>query len=342
MFRFEHQNYLYWLLSIVLFVGLFLWAWQQKKRMLSRFGDTHLVQQLIVGYSNFKYTFKFILLLLTIAVIVIAWANPQWGSKLEKVEATATDVIFALDISYSMLAEDVPPSRMDRAKRFTEEMVEALKGERMGLIVFAGNAYLQTPLTSDYAAVSISIKSANPYQATTQGTAIGDAIEMAEKSFEDGKSKGRALVIISDGETHDTDVQTKAEEARKKGMLIFTIGVGTEIGSFIPIEINGRVDYKQDLNGEPVRTKVNEAALAAIAKAADGKYFNLLEGSSSVLQTLQSEISKLERRKVEQRSFEQYESYFQYFVALAMVLLLLEFIIPYRKSKFAEGRDLFS
>ena len=342
MFRFEYQDNLYWLLTIIVFVGLFIFAWQLRKRMLARFGDMNLVQQLINGYSRFNHILKFILLMLAIGMLIIAWANPQWGTKLEKVELKSADVIFALDISYSMLAEDVPPNRMERAKRFTEELVNALKGERLGLILFAGNAYLQTPLTSDYAAVSLFIKSANPYQATTQGTDIGATIELAEKFFEEDDAKSKALIIITDGENHDENAEALAAEASKNEMLIFTVGVGTELGSYIPIEMNGRKDYKKDERGETVKSTLNEAALEAIAKAANGNYFNLSEGSEAVIQSLQTEINKLEKRKLEQRNFEEYESYFQYFIALTLLLLLVEFLIPYKKSRYMEGRDLFS
>ncbi len=240
-----------------------------------------------------------------------------------------------------MLAQDVPPNRMERAKRFSQGLAQALRGERIGLIIFAGNAYLQVPLTTDYAAVDLFLKSANPNMAPSQGTAIGDAVRLAERSFEEENQHHKALVIITDGENHDEEALERVREARDNGLLTFTVGVGTAEGSFIPIKTGGREDYKRDQTGNPVRSRLNEEMMRELSRAGDGAYFNLASGSAAITAALQERINSIEKREFEQRSFSAYESYFQFFLAPALLLLIIEFLIPYRKSRVLTGRDLF-
>ena len=239
------------------------------------------------------------------------------------------------------LAEDIAPSRLERAIKFTQNLVEGLKTERIGFIIFAGNAYLQVPLTTDYAAVQLFVKSANPEIAPTQGTAIVDAIDLAERSFEEENKSHKALVIITDGENHDDEAMERAKEAKANGLLIFTVGVGTEAGSFIPTIVAGRADYKRDRSGNPVRSKLNEEMLRGLAKEGTGAYLNLMSGSEEVVEALSDRIDQLEKRELEARTFTDYESYFQYFLIIALFLLIIEFLISYRRSKSLAGRDIF-
>jgi len=290
--------------------------------------------------SRYKHLIKYGLLMLALTALVIAWANPQYGTKKEKVKRKSVDVFIALDISQSMMAEDIRPSRMDRARRFAQSLVEELKGERMGTIIFAGNAYLQMPLTTDYAAAQMFIKSANPKMAASQGTAISDAIDLAERSFEEENKQHKVLVIISDGENHDEEALELAKKANENGLLIFTVGVGTAEGGFIPTRIAGRPDYKRDNAGNPVRSQLNEDMLQQLADAGSGDYFRLSEGDQ-IEPALRERIDKVEKRELEQRSFNEYESYFQYFLGLGLIFILLEFVISYRKSKWMEGKDIF-
>ncbi len=342
MFRFEHGEYLYALGVLPVLVAFFIAAWVARKRALQRFGNLSLVERLMPRASNAKHILKFILLALGLLLLVIGWANPQWGSKREKVTRKSVDIFLAIDISQSMLAEDISPSRLDRAKRFTQNLVDALKGERLGTIIFAGNAYLQVPLTTDYAAAHMFIRSANPNMAPTQGTAIVDAIELAEESFDEENKNHKALVIITDGENHDDEALAAAKEANDNGLLIFTVGVGTPEGSFIPTYIGGRLDYKRDVAGNPVRSKINEEMLKELADAGEGDYFNLLSGSDAVAEALKMRIESMEKREFEQRVFSEYESYFQYFIGFGLLLLLLEFVLSYRKNRYLEGTDFFS
>ncbi|MEM9820254.1 MAG: VWA domain-containing protein [Bacteroidota bacterium] len=340
MFRFEYSMHLYALVAIPILLGLFLWMWYARKRAIEKFGDWALMEQLMPQVSKYKHSLKFGLLIFAVATLIVAWANPQWGTKKEKVKRKSADVFIALDVSYSMMAQDIRPSRLERAKQFAQKLVKELKGERVGTIIFAGNAYLQMPLTTDYSAAQLFLKSANPDMVPTQGTAIGEAVWMAEQSFEEDNKHHKAMVIITDGEDHEPETIEEVQRARDNGLLIFAVGVGTNEGGFIPYQVNGRWDYKRDKTGNPVRSKLNETTLGEIAEKAGGSYFNLSEGDK-IIGALQEKIDKVEKRELEQRSFSEYESYFQYFIALALLLLLIEFFISYRKSRLLQGKDFF-
>ena len=341
MFRFEYAEHLYALGLLPILVAFFVAAWVARKKALRKFGNPALIERLMPKASSGKHILKFVLLAVGLLLLIIGWANPQWGTKREKVTRKSVDVFIALDISESMLAEDISPSRLERAKRFAQNLVTALRGERLGTIIFAGNAYLQVPLTTDYAAANLFIKSANTRMAPTQGTAIVDAIDLAARSFEEENKNHKALVIITDGENHDDEALARAKEANQDGLLIFAVGVGTPEGSFIPTYSGGRQDYKRDQTGNPVRSKLNEEMLQELAEAGEGNYFNLLNGSEAVAEALQVRIESMEKRELEQRVFSQYESYFQYFVGAGLLLLLVEFFLSYKKNRYLEGKDLF-
>ena len=340
MFRFENIDNLYALALIPVLLVVYFTTRYLRKKKLSEFGNIELVQQLMPEASRYKHLIKYALLMLGLTALIIAWANPQWGTKKQEVKRKSVDVFIAVDISASMMAEDIRPSRMERARRFAQNLVKELKGERIGTIIFAGNAYLQMPLTTDYAAAEMFIRSANPKMAASQGTAISDAIDLAERTFEEENKQHKVLVIISDGESHDQDALDRAAQANENGLLIFTVGVGTQEGGYIPTRIAGRADYKRDNSGNPVRSQLNETMLQQLADAGNGAYFRLSE-SDKIGPALKDRIEKVEKREFEQRSFNEYESYFQYFIALALIFILLEFVISYRKSKWLKGKDIF-
>lgn len=341
MFRFEHPYYLY-ALEIIPVLAVFFWLMlQARKRALQRFGDSALVKKLTPKVARYKHALKFWLLLFAIIFLVLGLANPQWGVKRETVKRKGIDVIIALDVSKSMLAEDVAPNRLERAKKFAEDLVEKLRGERMGFIIFAGNAYLQVPLTVDYAALRIFIKSANPDLVPTQGTAIGDVVFVSERSFPVDNRRHKVLIILSDGENHEDEAQQKVEEARENGLLVFTIGIGTAEGGFIPDVVGGRVDFKRDERGEIVRSRLDADALQKLAALGDGAYFNLLNDSEQVLNALQQRVNAVEKQEYEQRAFSEYESYFQYFIGICLILLIIEFLISYNKNRYFADKDIF-
>ena len=341
MFRFEHPVFLYTLLVLPILAGLFFWARRRRDRQLARMGNPQLIQRLSPGISPVKPYVKLALLLLSLAFLIVGWANPQWGAKLEKVKRKSSDVFIALDISSSMLCNDISPNRLERAKRFTQQLVENLKGERIGLILFAGSSYLQMPLTTDYAAAMLFIRSATPESAPTQGTNLAEAIELADRSFEETNKNHKVLVVVSDGEAHDGEAAAAAENAYKNGLLIFTVGLGTDEGGFIPAIIGGRSDFKRDQNGEPVKTRIEEAALQAVPQSGKGAYFRLGNDAKDILTALKSDIDKVEKRELEERRFSEYESYFQYFLAIGLLLLLAEWTLSSRRGKWWESRDFF-
>ncbi|MCH2084008.1 MAG: VWA domain-containing protein [Saprospiraceae bacterium] len=341
MFRFEHIEYLYALGIIPVLIAFFWTMWIARKRVLARFAQTPMLRKLMPQMSRYKHTLKFILLIFGLAFLIVGWSNPQWGTKKEKVKRKSVDLFIALDISRSMLAQDIAPNRLERSRKFAQTLVNQLKGERIGSIIFAGNAYLQVPLTTDYAALELFIKSANTDMAPNQGTAIVDAIDLAEQSFDEENKNHKALIIITDGENHDEEALERARQANANGLLIYTVGVGTVEGSFIPTFIGGRADFKRDEGGNPVRSSLNEKMLEDLASEGDGQYFNLINAENFIAEALRKKIDGLEKRELEQRVFSEFESYFQYFLAVALLLIVIEFFISYRKNRYLADKDIF-
>ncbi len=340
MFRFEQIEHLYALGILPVLLVFFVWMLYRRKRILAKFGESRLVQQLMPQVSKYKHGVKFILLIFGLAFLCVGWANPQWGMKKEQVKRKSSDIFVALDVSQSMLAEDIAPSRLERAKTFTQELIAALQGERIGVIVFAGNAYLQMPLTMDYGTAAMFVKTANTEMVPRQGTAIGDAIRLATQVYEEEQKFHKALIIVTDGENHDQAALQEAQAASEQGLVIFTVGVGTNVGAPIPLSYQAQNVYKKDKQGNTVMSKLNEQMLGGLAAAGNGKYYNIDNGDK-VIEALRKYIDTLEKQDFEQRSFSEYESYFQYFIAVALLLLLIEFLLSYQKSGWWGRRDLF-
>lgn len=331
MFRFEHIEFLY-LLGLVPLLLLVLWyGLNWKKSILEKVGDTHILKRLMQNWSAKKEWLKGALILASVFLLFISASNPQWGSRKEKVKTKSSDVVIALDISQSMLAEDVTPNRMERAKRFCNELIRKLKGDRIGLVFFAGSAYLQMPLSNDYASASIFIKSASPSQAGTQGTVIADAIRLGNDVFDSEGANHKALIIISDGENHEEEAIQVAREVSEAGTAVFALGIGTEEGAYVPFIQNGKKTYKQDKTGNPVSSALNVALLQEIAENGGGKFY-MIDQAMTALNKLDSEIDKLEKKEVEQTSFSDYNSYFQIFLFPAILFLVLEMLLSSRAT----------
>lgn len=327
MFRFEEGTALIWLWIIPALILIYILYLRYRKTQKKRLGQLTLLSRLITGDSGQRHHVKTILIITAILSLILAYANPQWGNKKEKVTARSSDIFIALDISQSMMAEDISPNRLERAKRLSQNIISALKGNRIGLVYFAGNAYLQMPLSNDYSAAQMFIASANTQQASTQGTAISEAIRLAMRAYEDGKPTQRAMIILTDGEDHDDEAIAAASEALANGMIIYTIGIGTSEGAFIPFRTSGGEQYKRDENGQPVRSVLNQNLIQDIATTGGGKSYLIGEGMS-LITDVKNEIERLEKQEVEQRAFTDYSSYFQYLIAAAIVLLIIQFIIP--------------
>jgi len=321
------------LIGIPILIGLFYLSYQWRNRRVNKLVHQGLQSSVLSHISNIRRRIKQLLLLLTILFLAFAGANPQWGNKKEKVMAKSADIFVLLDISQSMMTQDISPNRLERSKRFAETLVNELRGNRIGLVLFAGEAYLQMPLTSDYAATSLFLRTANTDLAGTQGTVIGEAIELASKAYEEDNNHHKMMVIISDGEDHDEKALSTAADIFDDGVVIYTIGVGTAEGDFIPFtNSNGVNDFKRDDSGKLVKSQFNEELLVNVADEGGGKYYPLLAGQQ-IMEDLEMELEKLDRREIEQKSFTDFASYFQYFLFAAIALLFVEFFLSERKIK---------
>ncbi len=323
--RFENDFRL--LIGLAVLVGVFIiYRYQQRTKQdaLKQLGDSDLVKKLFPSVSVKREKLKFAGLVAALGLLFVAWANPQFGLKSSTAKQLSSDVMIALDVSNSMYATDVQPSRLERAKNFALDLVHALRTERIGTIVFAGHAYLQMPLTSDYSAAALFLKTADPEQVPTQGTAIAEAIDIAEQTFTPESKHYKVLILISDGEDHDSYAIKRAEEARRNGLLIFTVGVGTSEGGFIPMQDDQR-DFKRDDDGQPVRTKLNEKMMSDLANAGSGAYYNL-SGTNDIVNTLKSRIDAVQKREIAAGKLGDFESIYIYFVFAAFIILIAEFL----------------
>jgi Ca-activated chloride channel family protein len=342
MFRFEHIEYLFVLLLIPFFSALFIMFMIWKKRTVRNFGEWEVIAQLMPMFSGKKLVLKFIVLMLAFGFLVIGLANPQIGSKLEKIQRKGADLVIALDVSNSMLSEDIRPDRLTRAVQGVSKLIDRLEGDRIGIVVFAGKAYVQLPITTDYAAAKMFLSTISTQMVPSQGTAIGDAIELSVQSFnEDDRSK--AIIIITDGENHEGNVIESAKVATDKGIKIFTIGMGSPDGSPIPLfdQFGRQTGYKTDRQGQIIVSKLDETTLQQLASAGDGIYVRASTGQDGLGRILE-EINALEKQEIETKMFSEYEGRFQYFIAISLFFLLIELIIPERKSRWTDKIKLFN
>lgn len=341
MLRFAHQEYLFALALVPVVVMLFIVMVYSKKRAMKRFGDSFLYMQLTPDVSKTKPVLKLITFLLAYSLIVVGLANPQLGTKLEEVKREGVDIIVALDISNSMKAEDIKPNRLERSKQAISRLIDKLENDRIGLIVFAGNAYVQLPITTDFAAAKLFLTTIDCDMIPNQGTAIGSAIELAQQSYVGNDNKHKALIIITDGENHEDDAVEAAKKANEEGVIIHTIGMGSPEGAPIPIYKNGmQVDFLKDHDGHIVVTRLDQLGLEKIAAEGKGLFIrasNSDDGLSSVL----NEIMKMNKKTFGAKVFTEYEDRFQYFLGAGLLILLIEFMISKRKSKWVQRLNLF-
>lgn len=331
MFRFEHPEFFMAFVAIPLLIVVYFAMRWLRSRASKSFATDKAWSRLTNQWSRGRERVRAILLLCSFILLCFALANPQWGLRRETVMSKAADIFIALDISNSMLARDIAPSRLEKSKRFAQQLVNAFKGDRIGLIIFAGNAYLQMPLTTDYASAELFIRSAHPRLATSQGTAIGDALELAMRAYEEDAPHHKALFLITDGENHEDGAIEEMQKAHEAGLVPFIISVGTTEGDFIPMDIEGREDYKRDENGNPVRTAVNEPFLRQLAQEGDGRLYSILDGQD-VIDDMRTKMEGLEKREMEQRAFKDYKSYYQFFLMAAIMLFFAERIIGNRRG----------
>lgn len=325
-FRFQHSMYLWGLAAVPVLILLFLFYQHWRQQKLTGFAKAALLPELAPELSFNKHLFKFILLTLAFEMLVIGFANPQVGTKQEKVQRSGIDVFIALDVSNSMLSEDVKPNRLLRAKNFISNFISELHNDRFGIILFAGRAYLQMPLTVDYGAARMYLKTISTNLIPTQGTNIAEAVNMARENFVQGENKSKALIVITDGEDNEGGVEEALAAAAKEGIKIFTIGVGTDNGGPIPMGS----DFKRDESGNIVLTKMNQDMLRDLAAKGNGKYFQLGTGKDEI-SAIFKELGRVQSKKFEEMVFTSFDDKFQWCLAFAAILLLVEWFISERK-----------
>lgn len=333
----------FWLLLVIPVILLLYFAfifWQRRTR--KKFASSSMLRYLAPNRSASKAVLKLVLVLLAIASLVVALVNPKMGTKMKTVKREGVDIVFAIDVSKSMDAEDIAPSRLEKSKQLVSQILNNLASDRIGIIAYAGGAFPQLPITTDYAAARMFLQSLNTDMISSQGTAISDAIKLSTTYFDDEQQTNRVLFIISDGEDHEGNVEDITKEAAKKGIRIFTIGVGTEKGGPIPIKRNGIIqNYKKDNQGETVITKLNPATLQEIAEAANGSY---IDGTvtADVVDQVQEDLQNIEKSEFEAKQFADYESHFQWFLGLALALLFLDIFVLQRSTAWLQKLNLFN
>ena len=347
IFQFQNDIYLYGLFIIPVLVLIWVMIRRNYRKELDKFGERKLVQRLTSDVSISKKNWKFSFLMIALISLIFTLANPQLGSKIEKVQRKGIDMIIAVDISNSMLCEDIKPNRLSRAKRSISKLVDKLQGDRLGLIVFAGEAYTQLPITTDYSAAKMFLSSVSTDYISTQGTSISSAIELGRSTFKEmsedvqaGK-RNRAIVIITDGEDQEKGAVEQAKEAAKEGIIIYTIGMGTEKGGPIPLYRGNRMTgYKKDREGHTVITRLNQIELQKIATVGNG-IFVRANNSKVGLNKILDEINKLDKTEIESQTFKDYESHFQIFAFLAILFLLFDLVLGERKGKLISKFNIF-
>jgi len=341
MFKFGNSEYLWGLLIIPLFALFYVWSRIQRKQALTKFGNYEMMRHLMPFASRFRPAFKFAVLMAALALFIMGAARPQFGAKLKKVKRQGIELIIALDVSNSMKAEDIKPNRLDRAKLAISRLVDKLQDDKIGLIVFAGDAYIQLPITSDFNSAKLFLSSINTQMVPKQGTAIGAAITMASRSFTPDSKANKAIIVITDGENHEDDAVSAAKAAVENGIVVHTVGMGLPQGSPIPVLRNGQTEYLKDNEGKVVITKLDETMLQEIATAGNGVYVRA-NNAQVGLTTLFDEINKLDKTEMETLVYSEYNEQFQYFFAIGLLLLLVEFFILERKNRYLKHIKLFS
>jgi len=342
MFELEEKIYFYVLLVIPVLVVAFLILSIWRKKTQKQFADHKLLQRLTPEKSVFKLVFKVVLWSLVIVCFAIGLVNPKFGTKLETVKREGVDIVFAVDVSKSMLAEDIAPNRIEKSKQLVTQIINNLASDRVGIIAYAGQAYPQLPITTDYASAKMFLQNMNTDMLSSQGTAIADAIEMATTYFNDEEQSNRILVIISDGEDHSDNAIEAAINAAEKGIKIFTIGVGKSAGGPIPLKRNGIIQsYKKDQHGETVITKLNETVLREIATTTNGFYMNG-KNTQQVVDAVKKRLLAMDKKEFETKQYTDFDHQFQWFLGFGLFFLFIDVLVSEKKTKWIKQLNLFN
>ncbi|TGD58533.1 VWA domain-containing protein [Flavobacterium humi] len=343
MYELDESKYLYLLLLLPTLAVLFLYIefWKRKKQR--EFGDLELVKKLSPEKSNFKPALKFGLLLFGLSMMIIGLVNPKIGTKVEKVKREGIDIVFAIDVSKSMLAEDIAPNRLEKSKQVVSQIINNLGSDRIGIIAYAGSAFPVLPITTDYNVAKMFLQSMNTGMVSSQGSNLDEAIKLSGKYFEGSPNTSKLMIMISDGEDHSEGAENAAEEARKIGMKIITIGIGTTAGGPIPNKKNGVIEsfHRDKSTGEVVVTKLRPEALEAIAKAAKGGYING-NNTKEVVSFIKKSLNNIQKTEFEATEMANFQSQFQWFLGIGFFVILLDLFLLERKTKWVQKLNLFN
>ena len=342
MYQLEEKIWFWAFIIIPVILMVFLWTFFWKKRIQKSFGSAVVLKRLSPDLSFFKSSLKFITLCLAVGFLMIGLINPKIGTKLETIKREGVDIVFAIDVSKSMLAEDVAPNRLEKSKQLVTQIINNLASDRVGIIAYAGKAFPQLPITTDYASAKMFLQSMNTDMLSSQGTAINEAIQLSRNYFDDEEQTNRVLIIISDGEDHNDLSIEVAEAASEEGIKIYTIGVGSENGGPIPLKRNGVVrSYKKDQNNETVITKLNKETLRLIANEAKGSY---IDGSqtAAVVEQVRAILSVMDKKEFEAKEFAEYKDQFQWFLGVGLFFLILDVLLLERKTAWLKRLNLFN
>ena len=338
----DEKKYLFLLILLPLIVLVFLANLYWKRKKQREFGDLEMVKRLSPESSLFKPVLKLIVLLLAFLGLIFALVNPKIGTKMETVKREGIDIVFAMDVSRSMLAEDVAPNRLEKSKQLVSQIIKQLGNDRIGIVAYAGSAFPVLPITTDYGVARMFLQSMNTEMVSSLGTSLDEAIELSLTYFDDKSKTSKLLILISDGEDHSEGAESMAEEANKAGMKIITVGIGTEKGANIPLKRNGIVEgYQKDNNNEIVVTKLNRPILESIAKATKGGYVNG-NNTKEVVEYIKGTLDKIQKTEFESTEMADYQSQFQWFLGFAFLLLFADVFLLERKTNWVKKLNLFN
>ena len=338
MFKFANPHALFLYILLLIVVGVYYMALHKRRKALRRYGSPELLGAMMPEVSNLRPALKFWITFTALCFMVLLIARPQFGSKMETVTRQGIETVIALDISNSMLAEDVAPNRLEKSKNIISKLVDGFSDDKVGLIVFAGDAFIQLPITSDFISAKMFLESINPSLIARQGTNIKAAIDMATRSFTPKEGVGKAVIIITDGENHEGGAKEAAKAAAEKGMMVYVMGVGSPEGAPIPAERTG--DFRRDKQGNVVVTKLNEQMCQEIAAAGNGVYIRI-DNTNNAQRILQKEIDKLAKADIETTTYSEYNEQFMAMAWIAFILLLLEMLLMVKKNPRLKNFNLF-
>jgi len=342
MYQLEEKKYFIYFIAVAVLLVAYILVFLWKKRKQKQFADLDLLDKLSPQRSDFKSILKIILVALGLSAMIIALVNPKMGTKLKTIKREGVDIVFALDVSKSMLCEDIAPSRLAKAKQIISKTIDKLGSDRVGIIIYAGNAYPLLPITTDQAAAKMFLQNASPDMVSSQGTAINEALRLAKTYYDNEEQTNRFLVLISDGEDHDNSDETIAEDLAKDGIKLYTIGVGTAKGGPIKLKMgNSFLGYKKDRKGEVVITQMHDDILKKIASEGNGKYF-YGNNTEKTVNTITEILNSAQKKEFETKQFSDYKDQFQWFVALALLFLLLDVFMFEKKTKWIQKMNLFN